>query len=89
MKFRPSAFSSSLHYALHLGQPEHEAVIGTFARYGAMMNVLEELAAREGIKSDVVRLQKLAYEQIRSETQLPAQMVLLGIRDFAARQLRR
>ncbi|WP_157961368.1 PspA/IM30 family protein [Microvirga flavescens] len=51
-----------------------------------MMTLLEAIATREGIKSDVVRLQKLAYEQIRFETQLPAQMVLLGIRDFAARR---
>ena len=36
------------------------------------MNVLEETADREGIRSDVVRLQKLAYDRIRSETGLPA-----------------
>ncbi|MGO4572469.1 PspA/IM30 family protein [Microvirga sp. 2TAF3] len=50
------------------------------------MAVLEEVAEQEAIKADVVRLQKLAYDRIRSLTQLPAQMVLLGIRDFAARR---
>ncbi|MBZ6078309.1 PspA/IM30 family protein [Microvirga puerhi] len=58
----------------------------TLAQYRSMMALLEDVADREGIKSDVVRLQKLAYEQIRLETQLPAQLVLLGIRDFAARR---
>ncbi len=51
-----------------------------------MTAMLEDVAAREDIRSDVVRLQKLAYERIRTETHLPAQMVLLGIRDFAARR---
>jgi phage shock protein A len=86
MKFRPSALSSSLRYALHIRQAEQDAVVETFTQYRAMQSILDEIAEREGIRSDVVRLQKLAYETIRAGTQLPAQMVLLGIRDFAARR---
>jgi len=71
---------------LHLGPADREAIADTLGQYAFMMKVLEETADREGIRSDVVRLQKLAYERIRSETGLPAQMVLLGIRDFAARR---
>jgi hypothetical protein len=86
MRFRISAPSSSLRYVLHLGPADQKAIADTLAQYAFMMNVLEETATREGIRSDVVRLQKLAYERIRSQTDLPAQMVLLGIRDFAARR---
>jgi phage shock protein A len=84
MKFKGSAFSSSLRYALHLGRSEREAVMATMARYGSMLGLLEKIADRDAVRADVVRLQRLAYEQIRAQTQLPAQMVLLGIRDFAA-----
>jgi len=86
MKFRAEAPSSSLRYVLYLRPADLEAVADTLAQYAAMKILLEEIAAREGIKSDVVRLQKLSYERIRSETRLPAQMVLLGIRDFAAQR---
>ncbi|MFC4174588.1 PspA/IM30 family protein [Microvirga sp. GCM10011540] len=86
MKLKTPLPSSSLRYVLHLGQEEQAAVADTFARYGFLLETLDRIAEREGIRADVVRLQKLAYEQIRTETQLPAQMVLLGIRDFAARR---
>lgn len=86
MKLKHSIPSSTLRYLLHLRPADQEAVAETLMQYGAMMTMLEEIADREGIKSDVVRLQKLAYEPIRSATQLPAQMVLLGIRDYAARR---
>ena len=58
--------------------------MATMARYGSMLGLLEKIADRDAVRADVVRLQRLAYEQIRAQTQLPAQMVLLGIRDFAA-----
>ena len=86
MRTRTSALSSSLRYVLYLRPADQAAVVDTLTQYAAMMAVLEEIAGREGIKSDVVRLQRLSYERIRSETQLPAQMVLLGIRDFAAQR---
>ncbi len=69
---------------LHLRPADQAAVAETLTQYAVMTALLKEVATREGIRSDVVRLQKLSYERIRSETQLPAQMVLLGIRDFAA-----
>ncbi|WP_201829498.1 PspA/IM30 family protein [Microvirga zambiensis] len=86
MKFRASAPSSSLRYVLYLRPADQEAIADTLVQYASMMVLLEEVASREGIKSDIVRLQRLSYERIRSETQLPAQMVLLGIRDFAAQR---
>jgi len=86
MRFKVSAPSSSLRYVLHLGPADQQAIADTLVHYAFMMNVLDETATREAIRSDVVRLQKLAYERIRSETGLPAQLVLLGIRDFAARR---
>jgi len=86
MKARPSALSSSLRYLLNLRPADLAAIAETLTQYASMMAMLEEIASREGIKSDVVRLQKLSYERIRSETQLPAQMILLGIRDFAAQR---
>ncbi|NIX76348.1 PspA/IM30 family protein [Microvirga terricola] len=86
MKPRHSVPSSTLRYLLYLRPADLEAVAETLVQYSSMMTLLEGIAEREGIKSDVVRLQKLAYESIRSETQLPAQLVLLGIRDFAARR---
>lgn len=86
MRLKASAPSSSLRYVLYLRPADLEAVASTLSQYSSMMANLEEIAAREGIKSDVVRLQRLSYDQIRSETQLPAQLVLLGIRDFAAQR---
>src|SRR5918998_1302218 len=75
MRFRISAPSASLRYVLHLGPADQGAIADTLAQYAFMINVLEQTATREGIRSDVVRLQKLAYERIRSQTELPAQMV--------------
>ncbi|MGO4706180.1 PspA/IM30 family protein [Microvirga sp. 2MCAF38] len=86
MKFKASAPSSGLRYALNLTDTDLAAIADTFGQYRLMMEILEDIAGREAIKADVVRLQKLAYERIRSQTALPAQMVLLGIRDFAARR---
>jgi hypothetical protein len=57
MKSRVSVPSSSLRYALSLGAAEQEAIADTLAQYAAMMAALDEIAAREGIRSDVVRLQ--------------------------------
>jgi phage shock protein A len=84
MSVRVPSPSSGLRYVLNLRNPEREAIAATVQQYGATMQILTEIAEREGIRADVVRLQKLAYEPIRTRTQLPAQMVLLGIRDFAA-----
>jgi phage shock protein A len=68
------------------GEDERAALEETFEAYRLLGEVLSEVAAREGVGADVVRLQRLAYDAIRSRTGLPAQLVLLGIRDFAARR---
>jgi phage shock protein A len=62
MRSKVSSPSSSLRYVLHLGPADREAIADTLGQYAFMMSVLEETADREGIRSDVVRLQKLAYE---------------------------
>ena len=84
MRSRAASSSSALRYLLSPGLPEREAIRETVERYLSMREILRSIADREGIRADVVRLQRLAYETIRSRTGLPAQMVLLGIRDFAA-----
>lgn len=86
MKSKLHAPSSSLHYRLHPVDAARDEITDTFARYASALDTLAELAGREGIRSDVVRLQQRSYDRIRFETGLPAQIVLLGIRDFAARR---
>jgi phage shock protein A len=86
MKSKLQTPLSSLHYRLHPDDAALGAITDTFAQYAAALDALAELSEREGIRSDVVRLQQRSYDRIRSETGLPAQIVLLGIRDFAARR---
>jgi phage shock protein A len=86
VRHKIAAPSSSLRYLLYPRPADQEAITATLTQYASMTAMLEDVAAREDIRSDVVRLQKLAYERIRTETHLPAQMVLLGIRDFTARR---
>ena len=55
----------------------------TFAAYGQMMKLLTEIVPdRAG--ANLVLLHELAYETIRERTALPARLVTLGLRDFAA-----
>ncbi len=55
----------------------------TFAAYGQMMRLLTEIVPdRAG--ANLVTLHELAYETIRERTALPARLVTLGLRDFAA-----
>lgn len=55
----------------------------TFAAYGQMMKLLTEIVPdRAG--ANLVTLHELAYETIRERTALPARLVTLGLRDFAA-----
>src|SRR4051812_46693667 len=78
--------TDTLRYAVVVGSPERAAIDETLVEYGRMFEIMEQVADCERVGSDVVRLQRLAYERIRADTKLPAQFVLLGIRDFAARR---
>jgi phage shock protein A len=86
MRSKSTSLSSGLRYVLNLSDPDRDVIADTFRQYALMMETLDDVAEREAVKADVVRLQRLAYDRIRSLTQLPAQMVLLGIRDFAAQR---
>lgn len=77
---------ATLRFVFRPDDDARKAIEETFRDYAALQAVLADVAGREGVGADVVRLQRLAYERIRAETRLPAQFVLLGIRDFAARR---
>jgi len=55
----------------------------TFAAYRQMMTLLAEIVPDKA-GANLVRLHDLAYETIRERTALPARLVTLGLRDFAA-----
>jgi phage shock protein A len=78
--------SNTLRYILAVRGADLSAIEDTFRNYAIMLDILADTVEREAVGSDVVRLQGFAYEQIRGTTGLPSQMVLLGIRDFAARR---
>src|SRR6187455_1593932 len=78
--------SNTLRYVIAARETDLSAIEDTFRNYAIMLDILADTVEREAVGSDVVRLQGLAYEQIRFTTGLPSQMVLLGIRDFAARR---
>lgn len=86
MMFHKVPPSDALCYTIVLGPSERAAIEDTFAEYGRMLEILAQVAQREAVGSDIVRLQRLSYETIRARTRLPSQFVLLGIRDFAAQR---
>jgi phage shock protein A len=74
---------SLLRYELVPDSAARQALDETFAAYGQMMAILTEIASdRAG--ANLVLLHDLAYETIRERTGLPARLVTLGLRDFAA-----
>ena len=74
--------TSILRYELTPDRDAKAALDETFSAYSAMFFLLEELAAEGG--ANLVTLHDLAYETIRERTGLPARLVTLGLRDFAA-----
>ena len=74
--------TSILRYELTPDREAKEALDETFSAYSAMFSLLEDLAAEGG--ANLVTLHDLAYETIRERTGLPARLVTLGLRDFAA-----
>src|ERR1700733_537931 len=72
--------SATLRYALAPDEAGIEAIEATFAAYDRMMEILEEVAP---VGANLVSLHAQAYEKIRTETDLPARLVTLGLRDRA------
>ncbi|OHV72844.1 PspA/IM30 family protein [Ensifer sp. LCM 4579] len=74
---------SILRYRLAPDVEARRALEETFAAYAEMCAILSELMAGKG-GANLVTLHDLAYEAIREKTGLPARLVTLGLRDFAA-----
>jgi phage shock protein A len=72
--------TATLRYALTPDEAGVAAIEATFAAYDRMMAILTELAP---VGANLVSLHAQAYETIRRETDLPARMVTLGLRDRA------
>jgi phage shock protein A len=73
--------TATLRYALNPDEAGVEAIEATFAAYDRMMAILAELAP---VGANLVSLHAQAYETIRKETELPARLVTLGLRDRAS-----
>ncbi|MBM7049964.1 PspA/IM30 family protein [Rhizobium lusitanum] len=75
--------ATHLRYELAPDAAARQAMDETLAAYGQMMKLLTEIVPdRAG--ANLVTLHELAYETIRERTALPARLVTLGLRDFAA-----
>ncbi|AYG60076.1 PspA/IM30 family protein [Rhizobium jaguaris] len=74
---------SLLRYELAPDSAARNALDETFAAYGQMMAILTEIVSDKA-GANLVVLHDLAYETIRERTGLPARLVTLGLRDFAA-----
>ena len=73
--------TAALRYALAPDEAGVEAIEATFAAYDRMMSILAEVAP---VGANLVSLHAQAYETIRKETDLPARLVTLGLRDRAS-----
>ncbi|KSV84669.1 PspA/IM30 family protein [Sinorhizobium sp. Sb3] len=78
-----SNHTSILCYDLAPDEEARHALEETFVAYANMLAMLDELAG-EKAGANLVTLHELAYETVRERTGLPARMVTLGLRDFAA-----
>jgi phage shock protein A len=72
--------TATLRYALAPDEAAIAAIEATFAAYDRMMAILAEIAP---VGANLVALHAQAYERIRKETDLPARLVTLGLRDRA------
>src|SRR3954470_945083 len=76
--------SATLSYILAPDPAASDALRQTIDEYATMLAILDELAGSAG--ANLVTLHSLAYETVRARTRLPARLVTLGLRDFAARR---
>jgi phage shock protein A len=72
--------AATLRYALDPDEAGVQAIEATFAAYDRMMSILEDVAPAG---ANLVLLHEQAYERVRAETELPARLVTLGLRDRA------
>src|ERR1700674_4842856 len=72
--------TATLRYALAPDEAGVDAIEATFAAYDRMMQILGDVAPAG---ANLVSLHAQAYETIRRETDLPARLVTLGLRDRA------
>jgi phage shock protein A len=72
--------AATLRYTLHPDEAGIQAIEATFAAYDRMMQILSDVAP---VGANLVSLHAQAYEKIRTETDLPARLVTLGLRDRA------
>lgn len=72
--------TATLRYALSPDDAGIAAIEATFAAYDRMMEILAEVAPAG---ANLVALHAQAYETIRRQTELPARLVTLGLRDRA------
>src|SRR3979490_1950436 len=74
------AAAATLRYTLHPDEAGIQAIEATLAAYDRMMQILWDVAP---VGANLVSLHAQAYEKIRTETDLPARLVTLGLRDRA------
>ncbi|MBB3522246.1 MULTISPECIES: PspA/IM30 family protein [Rhizobium] len=74
---------SLLRYMLAPDDQARQALDDTIAAYRKMTGILTELIDDKA-GANLVVLHDLAYETVREQTGLPARLVTLGLRDFAA-----
>ncbi|WP_246827084.1 PspA/IM30 family protein [Rhizobium binae] len=74
---------SLLRYLLAPDDQARQALDDTIAAYRRMIDILTELIDDKA-GANLVVLHDLGYETVREQTGLPARMVTLGLRDFAA-----
>jgi len=72
--------AATLRYMLEPDEAGVEAIEATFAAYDRMMSILGEVAPNG---ANLVSLHAQAYERVRADTELPARLVTLGLRDRA------
>ncbi|MCX8567610.1 MULTISPECIES: PspA/IM30 family protein [Hyphomicrobiales] len=72
----------SANYKLILDESGRNDLADTFRAYAGVRDILDALTPSN--RADTFELQRLAYEQIRLQTGLPARLVTNGIREYAA-----
>jgi phage shock protein A len=79
VKLPTETATATLRYALAPDEAGIAAIEATFAAYDRMMAILGDVAPG----ANLVSLHAQAYEKVRKETELPARLVTLGLRDRA------
>lgn len=77
---------ATLRYALFPDAQARQSIVRTLAAYEGMLSLLAIIDAEEQLGANLVVLHERTYERLRAATGLPAQFVVLGLRDFVARR---